>query len=79
MKHIIDRLKQNKENTPEYSAFSENNHDAIDAMIITLEQNLTTADIYKKFNTPHEQDAALAILEVANGEIDIEDVLYPEK
>lgn len=61
---IIARLKQNKANTPRLSAFSDDNHEAIDAMIATVERNYTADDIYRTFSSVYEQDAALSILEV---------------
>ena len=75
---IIARLKQNKENTPELSAFSDNNHEAIDAMIETVERGYNEDAVYEKFDNPYEQDAALAILEVVDGSMEIEDALFPE-
>lgn len=75
---IIARLQQNKANTPQLSVFSDDNHEAIDAMIETVEKDYTEDDIYQKFNSSYEQDAALSILEVMNGSIPIEDALFPE-
>lgn len=75
---IIERLRQNKERSPAYSAFSEDNHAAIDAMIETVEKSYTEDDIYRVFNSRYSQDAALSILAVLDGEEKLEDVLFPE-
>lgn len=75
---MIQRLKQNKANTMEFSAFSENNHAAIDAMIKTLEKGLSEDDVYDYFPTKHEQDSAMDILAVLAGEIELEEALFPE-
>jgi hypothetical protein len=76
---IIARLVQNKANADQYSAFSEDNHSAIDAMIETVERGYTEDEVYRKFNTPYSQDAALSIIAVLNGEEEFEDVLFPER
>lgn len=75
---MIQRLKRNRENTVQYSAFSEDNHAGIDAMIKTLEQELSEDKVYKTFPTKHEQDCALNILDVLNGEVEFDQVLFPE-
>jgi len=75
---IIEKLKRNKERTPEYSAFSDNNHEAIDAMIEVVDRGLTEDEIYKQYNSSYVQDAALSVLEFMRGEIELEDILFPE-
>lgn len=75
---IIERLRQNKERSPVYSAFSDNNHKAIDAMIETVERGYNDDEVYRRFASSYEQDAALAIISVLEGEEKLEDVLFPE-
>jgi hypothetical protein len=75
---IIARLMQNKARTPEYSAFLDNNHNAIDAMIETVAKGLSADEVYRRFNTSYEQDAALSVLEVLAGREVLDDILFPE-
>ena len=81
----IKRLEQNKAKTSRYSAFGEDNHAKLDAMLETLEQGFDDEDIMNAYGDPEngditpEQDAAEQIAgwrDSHDGEL--EEYLYPE-
>lgn len=70
---IIDRLKVNKEKSNQFNFFNEDCHEQIDNMISILEQDLDREEAEDQFGFE-----AAEVIAVLHGDIDIEDILYPE-
>jgi hypothetical protein len=78
----VERLKENKEKCRPITGFGDNAHDALDAMIDTLENHLDEYDIERKYyneRDPYVEQAALEMLNWKDeDDDDIKDHLYPE-
>jgi hypothetical protein len=78
----IERLKENRKNTRQFSAFGDNNHEALEYGIETLERNFGEIELYNNLDAElidqHSFDFAYSLIEWRNGEESIEDYLYPE-
>ena len=80
IKEAIERLEENKEKCVRYSAFGDDNHARLDAMIETIDQGFDFDEIAETFGEgTSEQEAADGIVDWLDGNGDIEDYLYPEK
>ncbi len=80
----VARLKENKKRCREYNFFGGNNHETIDVMIHVIENNLSEADIYDTYPSDTEEEhrkftAAISARDYLYEEIELSDLLYPEK
>ena len=87
IKEAIKLLRKNKTECHHYSGFGDDNWEALDAMIETLENDYDEEDIYNHFSDELDgEETVQNILDVAlemvfwregNGEENFEDYLYP--
>lgn len=73
--HVIFMLDKQKQKLPNFSAFGDNNWDAIDEQIEALKNQDDEDDIYEKGLSDHAENAAMAAVQWLNGDIE-EDELY---
>lgn len=65
----IKRLRKLRKSIPQFSAFNDDNHAAIDAQITVLQRtDIDEDDIYSEFDTHMEQSHALEVLDWKRGE-----------
>lgn len=73
-KELIERLKHNKENCEQFNFFNEDCHKELDNMIEVLEKGMDWNEAEETYS-----DSVAEIVNALNGDIDVEDILYPEK
>jgi hypothetical protein len=79
IEEAINRLKENKLKTNQFSTFGDNNHRVLECMIITLENGYTKDDLDFIFLGNSDYDAAYAILDWKESDTEVlEDYLYSE-
>lgn len=75
----ISNLKDMKSEVRQSTAFGDNNHDAIDAQVEALEDQMDEDDVWERhetagedepFSTEHERDAAIEAVAWMHGEIE---------
>jgi hypothetical protein len=88
----IERLKFNKTKCSRFNCFGEDNHEKINVMIDVIKENRNESYIYKTYTSEDENDigvemnsshakwsSAISALGFVIGEIELKDILYPEK
>lgn len=70
---LIERLKINKQKSKQFNAFGEDCHAEIDKRIDVLENDLTRDEAEDKYDFDITD-----VYDVMDGEMDVEDILYPE-
>ncbi len=73
--HVIFMLDKSKSKLPNFSAFGDDNWDAIDEQIEALKRQDDEDDIYEKGLSHHSESAAICAVQWLNGEVE-EDELF---
>jgi len=74
----VSLLKENKEKTKEFNFFGESNHEKIEAMIDVIENQYSESKVDCLYEDEQCYTSALDALEFLNGEIELEELLFPE-
>ena len=79
--HAVTRLLENKKKSNKYNFFGNDCHQAIDAMVIVIVNELNNDQIYDQFEgkDKYQLEAALNALEFLRGNLELKEILYPEK
>lgn len=80
----VARLKENKTKCRKRSFFGDDNHAAIDVMVDVIENERTEAYVYDTYSSDSDEEhrlftSAISALEYLRGEIELSDILFPEK
>lgn len=74
----VDRLQLNRTKCPARIIFGEDNLKAISVFISVIEKNMDENDCYNAFEDTDYLSEALSAVEYLTGQIELEELLYPE-